>query len=172
MLASTDGGHSPGPGPAQRVRDAGARLLAQRVAQQGRPTLGDEADEGFHAVLATLPLPDEETVIELRLVGEAIGRHVYAKRFVDEPLHGAIGLLSESLRASGASTLRAEAVFHREARVVASPTSPSLHAYLEGVLSGYLRECYNCDVEVRSDAQGSFLATLGPGRDVNRRRSP
>lgn len=153
---------------AHMVHQAGRRLLEHRLAQRGTPTLGDAHDAAFAALLPTLSPHDGTAIRALRDVGDAMGRHVYAKHFVDATLPTALDLVSGGLFISGGWSLRCEVAFHREARLRVDDATPMLDAYIEGVLAGYLEECFNCKASVRIQG-GCVDAALGEGRDVNRR---
>lgn len=173
--SAAEGSAWSGSAPWETLRHAADALLSRRVAQRGRPTLGDEHDLALAAALASL-VADPAALALARETGERVARGVYAKRFFEDTLGGAVVVLSTCLLESGLGTLRLADSFHRSARVEYAP-SPALAAcapevrdrFAEGVLAGFLSTAFNCDVSVHAEpGVASLRIELLDGRDVNR----
>lgn len=150
------------------MRDAAALLLATRRAQRGRHAHGDEADRAFASVLSTLPLVEARTREALLEAGSTLGRAVFAKTFLDAPLAVAVTDLAALTQAAGLGTILVEDAFHRTALLRLDAATPAASHVLEGALTGFLAECFNCNVRVAPTPDGRLQASLGEGRDVNR----
>lgn len=150
------------------MRAAAASLLAARRAQTGRHTHGDEADKAFVATLSTLPLVEEKTRSALVDAGSTLGRAVFAKAFLDAPLAAALADLALFTQATGLGRIHVDDTFHRTALLRLEAATPAAVHVLEGAISGFLAECFNCNAIVTPLPDGRFHASLAEGRDVNR----
>lgn len=159
--------------PSSRLREAETSLIARRHSQRGVPTPGDEADQ---ALLAALSALSEHDAPLARATGHSLGAHVYARRFFEDTLPGAVAMLSTNLRESGAGSLHLEAMFHRTARLHFDPLPaleaaqpPVLAAFLEGAVEGFFSAAFNCQARAASDRAREVHLELGEGRNVNAR---
>lgn len=159
--------------PSLRLRDAETSLIAHRHAQRGAPTHGDAADQALLTALVALSAHDAPTA---RATGRSLGGEVYARRFLEDTLPGAVVALSSTLQASGAGSLHLAQVFHRTARLRFEP-SPSLAdaepvvlaAFLEGAVEGFFSATFNCKAHAASEHGDELRLELGEGRNVNAR---
>lgn len=155
------------------LREAESSLLARRRAQRGTPTLGDDADHALLRALAGLSSGTERVAHE---VGLRVGRDVYARRFFEDTLPGAIVVLSTSLFASGAGTITLESSFHRSARLHFTPAHALagadraiVLAFVAGTVEGFFGAAFNCEAQAHATDEGLLALELGEGRDVNRK---
>lgn len=155
---------------------AEAALLARRHVQAGAPTLGDDQDAALLAALQGLP---SAAAPHARASAQRLGEHVYARRFFEDHLPGAIRILSDALDRSGAGSLRLLGAFHRSARIEHAPSAVASRwdaavraATMEGLLEGYLGAAFNSHVDARAEPQECYRVELRAGRDVNRGRPP
>lgn len=152
-------------------REAESTLLTLRRTQRGAPTLGDEADRTLLLELAALPRAAETLA---RASGSRLGSDVYAWRYHEDSLTQGLAFLAEGLHRSGLGELRMEDAFHRTARVhyapppQLSPADPQVRsAFIEGLISGYLSQTYNCSASARALDCDILEIILGEGRDIN-----
>lgn len=163
--------------PWRALHDAAYNLVVTRARQTGQPTFGDEADQRLVRCVAELaPEAEAEAYVAawLRDLGIDLGRHVYAKPFVEDGLADALALLSEELAASGFGRLTVEEVFHRTAETRWQPSEAlsgkapgRSRALVAGLVVGTLGEALNCKVEASFSDKDRLTVKLGPGRDVN-----
>lgn len=160
---------------------AAEALLARRRQQRAGPTWGDDADARLATALASLRLAPAELHLAratLDAAGARLGAEVYARRFYEDSVQGAIVTLSATFHAGHLGTLECEDAFHRAARVAYHPAATlqgapdALDPFVAGALRGYLAECLNCRVDVGVPGPHRFDVRLGEGRDVNRRAQP